>query len=152
MTLSADDLATLTELLGRAPQAECEIVVRRERGAPMVIRNAPFMLDGTPMPTRYWLVDPELLRRVSGLEAAGGVKIAEAEVAPEVIAAAHDAYGAERNAQIPADYAGPRPFGGVAGTRQGVKCLHAHYAAWLAGTNDPVGAWVDARLREEDAS
>lgn len=152
MTLSADDLATLTELLGRAPQAECEIVVRRERGAPMVIRNAPFMLDGTPMPTRYWLVDPELLRRVSGLEAAGGVKIAEAEVAPEAIAAAHDAYGAERNAQIPADYAGPRPFGGVAGTRQGVKCLHAHYAAWLAGTNDPVGAWVDARLREEDAS
>ena len=27
-------------------------------GAPVVLRNAPFTRDGTPMPTRYWLVDP----------------------------------------------------------------------------------------------
>ncbi len=147
MTLSAADLDTLTELLGRAPGAPCEIVVRDPAGAPLVIRNAPFMFDGTPMPTRYWLVDPELLKRVSGLEAAGGVRQAEAEVDPDVLAAAHAAYAAERDAQIAEDHEGPRPFGGVAGTRQGVKCLHAHYAAWLAGTNDPVGAWVDAQLR-----
>ena len=149
MTLTADDLALLTDLLGRAPQAECEIVVRGAVGEPLVIRNAPFMFDGTPMPTRYWLVDPDLLRRVSGLEAAGGVRSAEAALDPEAIAAAHRAYAAERDAVIPADHVGPRPFGGVAGTRQGVKCLHAHYAAWLAGTGDPVGAWVDERLRSE---
>ncbi|HBA94425.1 MAG TPA: hypothetical protein DCZ35_01130, partial [Acidimicrobiaceae bacterium] len=28
----------------------------------------------------------------------------------------------------------------------GVKCLHAHYAWFLAGGDDPVGRWVHARL------
>jgi hypothetical protein len=27
-----------------------------------------------------------------------------------------------------------------------VKCLHAHYAYFLAGGDDPVGRWVDERL------
>jgi hypothetical protein len=36
----------------------------------------------------------------------------------------------------------------VAGTRRGVKCLHAHYAWHLAGGDDPVGRWVAARLAE----
>ena len=44
------------------------------------------------------------------------------------------------------DHRGPRPSGGVGGTRQGVKCLHAHLAWWLAGGDDPVGEWVAARL------
>ena len=39
------------------------------------------------------------------------------------------------------------PSGGVGGTRQGVKCLHAHYAWFLAGGDDPVGRWVERRLR-----
>ena len=51
----------------------------------------------------------------------------------------------------PPPHPGPRPTGGVGGTRQGVKCLHAHYAWFLAGGDDPVGRWVDARLREEEA-
>ena len=34
------------------------------------------------MPTRYWLVDPELREAVSRLEADGGVRRAEAEVDP----------------------------------------------------------------------
>jgi exopolyphosphatase/guanosine-5'-triphosphate,3'-diphosphate pyrophosphatase len=34
----------------------------------------------------------------------------------------------------------------VGGTRQGVKCLHAHYAWYLAGGDDPVGRWVAERL------
>ncbi len=29
---------------------------------------------------------------------------------------------------------------------EGVKCLHAHYAAYLAGFDDPVGRWVAAEL------
>jgi hypothetical protein len=27
-----------------------------------------------------------------------------------------------------------------------VKCLHAHFAWWLAGGNDPVGEWVAQRI------
>jgi hypothetical protein len=30
----------------------------------------------------------------------------------------------------------------------GVKCLHAHYAWYLAGGDDPVGRWVEAHLDE----
>jgi hypothetical protein len=62
------------------------------------------------------------------------------------IARAHLAYAAERDAQIPAAHAGPRPSGGVGGTRLGVKCLHAHVAWFLAGGPDPVGEWAVARL------
>ncbi|GIU89070.1 MAG: hypothetical protein KatS3mg010_0169 [Acidimicrobiia bacterium] len=61
-------------------------------------------------------------------------------------AAAHERYAAERDAEIPEGHRGPRPHGGVAGTRRGVKCLHAHYAYHLAGGDDPVGRWVAARL------
>ena len=71
---------------------------------------------------------------------------AEAEIDPDEIAAAHRRYAAERDAALPAGHDGPRPSGGVGGTRQGVKCLHAHYAWFLAGGDDPVGRWVDDQL------
>jgi hypothetical protein len=29
-----------------------------------------------------------------------------------------------------------------------VKCLHAHFAAFLAGVDDPVGRWVADQLPE----
>jgi hypothetical protein len=148
---TAADVAALTERLGRAPQADFEVVVRDVGGAPVVVRNAPFTRDGTPMPTRYWLVDPELNVRVSRLEAAGGVRAAQAAVDPDALRAAHDAYAAERDAAVPAGHAGPRPRGGVGGTRVGVKCLHAHYANLLAGADDPVGRWTAEQLAVEDA-
>jgi hypothetical protein len=141
------DVEAVRASIGREPVAAFEVVVRDGGGAPAVIRNAPFTADGRPMPTRYWLVDREVAREVARLEAAGGVKAADAAVDPAALAAAHRAYEAERDAAVPADWTGPRPFGGVGGTRQGVKCLHAHYAYWLAGGADPVGEWVDARLR-----
>jgi hypothetical protein len=34
----------------------------------------------------------------------------------------------------------------VGGTRTGIKCLHAHYAWFLAGGDDPVGRWVHDHL------
>jgi hypothetical protein len=141
-----DDIALLTERLGRAPEGDFDVVVRNADGTPVVIRNAPFLRDGTPMPTRYWLVDPAVRAAVSRVEAGGGVRAAEAAVDPEALAAAHAAYAAERDAAIDAGHAGPRPSGGVGGTRRGVKCLHAHYAFYLAGGDDPVGRWVEEQL------
>jgi hypothetical protein len=141
-----DDRIEVTLLLGREPQGDFDVVVRRADGRPVVIRNAPLMADGTPMPTRYWLVDEDLRRVVSTLEAAGGVRAAEAAINPADVAAAHARYAAERDAALPPDHAGPRPSGGVAGTRKGVKCLHAHYAWHLAGGDDPIGRWVEEHL------
>lgn len=140
------DVDALTERLGRAPQADFDVVVRDRAGAPVVVRNAPFTRDGRPMPTRYWLADPDLNVQVSRLEASGGVREAQDAVDPDELRAAHAAYAAEREAAIPPGHTGPRPIGGVGGTREGVKCLHAHYANLLAGADDPVGRWVAAQL------
>lgn len=149
MPRSSTDVAALTELLGRPPRADFDVVVRRPDGRPIVIRNAPLLDDGTPMPTRYWLVDPDLVVAVSRLESAGGVRKAEAAVDPAELQAAHARYANERDAHLAPRHAGPRPHGGVGGTRTGVKCLHAHYAYLLAGGDDPVGRWVAHRLADE---
>jgi hypothetical protein len=143
---SRADHVAVTLLLGREPQGDFDVVVRGDDGRPVVIRNAPLLADGTPMPTRYWLVDEDLRRAVSTLEAGGGVRAAEAAVDSVEVAAAHARYAAERDAALPPDHAGPRPSGGVAGTRKGVKCLHAHYAWYLAGGDDPIGRWVEDHL------
>jgi uncharacterized protein len=146
----ADDQAAVEALLGRTPQGDFEVVVRHDDGSPVVVRNAPLLHDGTPMPTRYWLVGEPERTLVSRLEAEGGVRLAEAEVDPDALAAAHARYAAERDAALPPDHIGPRPHGGVGGTRRGVKCLHAHYAWHLAGGDDPVGRWVAARIGPGD--
>lgn len=143
---SAEDTARITELLGRVPQGKCEVVVRALDGDPVVLRNQPLLPDGTPMPTLYWLCGARENVLIGRLEATGAVNEVEAELDATLIAAAHDRYAAERDALIPADHTGPRPFGGVAGTRIGVKCLHAHFGWWLAGGDDPVGDWVAEKL------
>lgn len=140
----------MVELLGRPLRGRCRVAVRGPGGDPAVIENAPFLEDGTPMPTLFWLLDPELNRAVGRLEAAGGVDRAEAELGEEVLAAAHAAHEAARSALIPGDQVGPIPSGGVGGTRRGVKCLHAHLAAELAD-GDPVGAWVREQLEQDPA-
>ena len=58
-----DYLAAVEALLGRPPAGAFEVVVRHADGSPLVIGNAPLLDDGTPMPTRYWLVgEPERAR------------------------------------------------------------------------------------------
>lgn len=145
-----DDEAAVAELLGRAPQGRFEVVVRRPDGTPAVIENEPVLPGGRPMPTRWWLVDPELCRRVGTLEAEGGVRAAEAEVGVAAMAEAHRRYESLRDEAMPAGHDGPRPSGGVGGTRRGGKCLHAHLAWWLAGGEDPTGRWVALRLAERN--
>jgi hypothetical protein len=145
-----DDRATVAALLGREPRSTVDVVARGADGAPVVIRNPPLLDDGTPMPTTYWLVGERERAAVSRLESAGGVDRAEREVDADQLAAAHARYASERDARLDPRHRGPRPHGGVGGTRTGVKCLHAHYAWFLAGGDDPVGRWVAARLREDE--
>lgn len=150
--VGSSDREAVAALLGRPPEGDFDVAVRDADGHPVVIRNAPIMGDGRPMPTRWWLVDPTLRRAVSTIEAAGGVRAAAAAVDAHELARAHARYAAERDAAVAADHHGPRPAGGVGGTRQGVKCLHAHYAWLLAGGDDPVGRWVAAELRAVGAA
>ena len=113
----------------------------------MVIRNRPLDLDGQPFPTLYWLTCQQAVVAVSHLEAEGWIKsLAEqAEVDPDLRAAlarAHQEYARERGRF----HRGAEEWGGVAGSTRGVKCLHAHFAHYLAGGDDPIGAWVAERV------
>ena len=112
-----------------------------------MIRNRPLSLEGHPFPTLYWLTCPEAVRAVSGLESEGWIRRLKerADADPGLgatIARAHEEYARERGDLRP----GAEAWGGVGGTEEGLKCLHAHYAYWLAGGNDPIGAWVGARV------
>jgi exopolyphosphatase / guanosine-5'-triphosphate,3'-diphosphate pyrophosphatase len=146
---SPEDVVAVEALLGRPVAARFSVVVRDDAGAPVVIRNAPLLDDGTPMPTRFWLVGRRERELVGRLESAGGVDAAEAAVDRVELELAHESYAAERDAMLASDHVGPAPSGGVGGTREGVKCLHAHLAWYLAGGADPVGRWVATKLNGE---
>ena len=136
---------------GRCSDASRRARSRSSRATTTATRSSsatpPFLDDGTPMPTRYWLVGPREVLAVSRLEAAGGVQAGRGR----------DRSGGRRRRPRPLRRRARRrrrrrtpavaPSGGVGGTRQGVKCLHAHYAWFLAGGDDPVGRWVERRLR-----
>jgi hypothetical protein len=149
---SEADRARVEELLGRPAAGAFDVVVRDATGDPVVLRNAPLLDNGRPMPTRYWLVGEVARKAVGRLESVGGVRQAEAAVPPQELAAAHDRYAAERDAAMPDGHVGPAPSDGVGGTRRGVKCLHAHYAWHLAGGDDPVGRWVEEQLNTPEDS
>jgi len=141
-----DDRTRVAELLGRTPRGQFEVIVRDASGDPVVVRNSPFLDDGTPMPTRYYLVGAQLVKAVSRIEADGAIDEVEAEIGADAIAEIHHRYELERDAAIPDDHVGPRPSGGVGGTRVGVKCLHAHVAHLLATGDDPIGRWTLDRV------
>lgn len=104
------DVAAVAGLLDRAPKGSFRIVVRHVHdGSPVVIRNHPLLADGTPMPTRYWLLGEPERTMVSRLESRGGVHRVEDEVGLDAIAAAHDRYAAERDAALPEGWTGPVP-------------------------------------------
>jgi len=141
-----DDREVVAAQLGRLLRAPIHVVSLCPLGLPIVAAVPPLLDDGTPFPTRYWLTCPLARIRVGRLESAGGVKAmerwVESDPAIEVrFLAAGDRYAAERDLLIP-DGALHRPSGGVAGSRRGVKCLHAHYADHRAGHDNPVGEMV----------
>ena len=136
--------------LGRQPTVPFTVIARCSAGHPLVIRNRPTDAEGNPFPTLYWLTCPDTVKAVSRLESEGWIRRLDdrAEVDPHLgtyLRNAHQAYARERGRLHP----GAEAWGGVAGTRRGVKCLHAHYAYFLAGGADPVGLWVSRRLAED---
>jgi len=112
-----------------------------------VIRDASLDADGNPFPTLFWLTCPAAVKAVSRVESTGEIgrynERAERDPAfAEALERAHREYAEERARNLPE----ARDWGGVGGTRRGVKCLHAHYANHLAGGDDPVGAEVATQV------
>ncbi|HEY5263286.1 MAG TPA: DUF501 domain-containing protein [Acidimicrobiales bacterium] len=148
---SLADIAVIEQYLGRALSGRCAVVVRRLDGRPVVIENEPHLRDGTPMPTLFWLVDPDLHDAVSRIEGNGGVHRFEDLVDSDSLAKTHEEY-AERRRLATVRTDGAQARGGVGGTREGVKCLHAHLANYLVGASDPVGELVAHEVDLPDLS
>lgn len=133
--------------IGREPRSVVDVVARCALGLPTVIKVPPHLDDGTPFPTTFWLTCPLASRRIGRLEAAGGVKKADDRISKDPrFAAAHavamERYRRERDQLVGSNPPAHLPEGGVAGSRGGVKCLHAHFADHVAGNMNPVGAHV----------
>lgn len=151
---SEGDREVIQVQIGRRLRADSDVVSRCHLGLPVVIRVPPILEDGTPFPTLYWLTCPLARTRIGRLEGAGGVKRMEAKAESDSefgndLAAAHAEYASERD-RLVAEGTDPAPSGGVGGTTEGVKCLHAHYAHTRAGGENPVGALVDEWIRPLD--
>ncbi|NLE72965.1 MAG: DUF501 domain-containing protein [Actinomycetales bacterium] len=148
-----EDLAVVTEQLGRPPRGVVAVAARCVCGRPTVVRTAPRLPDGTPFPTTYYLTHPVAVAAVSRLEAAGAMREMNERLRadPELAAAhrrAHEDYLARR-----AELGEVPEIAGVSagGMPDRVKCLHvlvAHALARGPGVN-PLGDETLARIAPE---
>ena len=68
-TIEGDaDRLMVRQLLRRDPRSRYRIAAHDASGAPSVLVNAPLRDDGTPMPTRYYLVGEELVELLGQLQ------------------------------------------------------------------------------------
>ena len=178
MTNGKRDSEVLALQIGRPLRAASKVLRRCNLGLPIVAEVPPILDTGEPFPTRYWLTCPLAHRRIARLEGEGGVRDTQAKIDadPELskaVEAAHARYARDREALLPAvtalsrertagtalsrertagertaGTAQPRPSGGVGGSSGGVKCLHAHYADFAAGNDNPIGRDLHGAIGE----
>ena len=130
------DLARLERQLGRPPIPPVRVACRCTAGWPVVVEQPERGPDGEPFPTAFWLSCPGLVKAVSRLEGAGGVRALEERLADDpALAAAFDGAMERHRALRPEQGLG---IGGVRAPRA-VKCLHAHVAFALAAPPHPAG-------------
>ncbi|MEM6584074.1 MAG: DUF501 domain-containing protein [Pseudomonadota bacterium] len=150
MTVSTAMRERVRDLLGREPRGLEEVAVVSESGNPMVIRVASLVED-TPFPTLFWLVDPQLSLRIDAAEARGVIKQLQERVDGDEglqhtmrldhmahIALREHYMSSEMKARIHAlGYTGvfrERGIGGIADFSR-VRCLHTWYASHLVVPN-----------------
>jgi uncharacterized protein len=138
------DRAVVARQLGREPRAFRRVAVRCPFGRPAVTEQAPFDDAGAPFPTTFWLTCPQLVARVSRLEAEGGVERWSRAAAedPELGGSLTRANQEQRELR-------PELDTGIGGSRAGagsLKCLHAHVAFALARPGYELGDRIMAEL------
>lgn len=158
--------------MGRKPRGFVRVATRCPLGLPETIVTKPVIRKGNgtgrqaqvePFPTVFWLTCPGAVRAVSELEALGWVRRLQEKLTrdPAALEAHQEAarsyadyrvslLSPEEASRLAAEH--PRQYevvarsgiGGVLGRLgdAGVKCLHAHYADYLARGVNPIGKWV----------
>lgn len=160
---SEADRACLEKQLGRQPRQVAGIARRCAQGCPAVAVNYPLPRkagDAVFFPTLFWLSCPAAVKAVSRWEDAGMIRTLQERLQQEPalrkkMDAAHAEYLRLRNELVtPAQRArlgkeNPRLAKsldtlGIGGLTPGwtLKCLHLHYAHYLATRRNPVGQWM----------
>ena len=160
--------------LGRRPRGFLKVASRCPLGMPETIITSPVVtarpgLDQPfePFPTVFWLTCPGAIKAVSRLEAEGWITKLESRLAEDPDAEREyeettKSYADFRRTLLTEDQVkwikAHRPswydvicesgVGGILGSSAGLKCLHAHYADYLARGKNPVGKWVYQLLSE----
>ena len=144
MSISPQDHILLTRQLGHPPRGILEVVARSSKGHPRVVKMAP-VIENRPFPTLFWLTCPKLKKEISHFEEKGYIKRWEKD--KKLMARLkddHERYRQMRFALVqaqetflPENQLTALKNTGVGGTRlfSSIKCLHAHYAHYLADGN-----------------
>jgi len=165
--VTEQDHKIIANQLGREPRGVLGIAIRCKYGYPQVIVNRPIISqaeDVTVFSTTLWLTCPYLCRLISTLESIGMIadiqeRIADDPEFAELVKQDHESHAQFRSSLVPDEVleslARKYPSEhqvivstGVGGTRSpdGVKCLHAHFADYLARGVNQIGAAVFERL------
>lgn len=163
-----EDLKVINEQLGRKPRNLEGVAKRCEYGYPQILVTYPIFEKEEEVgifPTTYWLSCPELVERISKLETEGLIKEIQEEIIHldklEELLSAHEDYAQQRVnlleeedlQRLKNNYPGRWQVvsrSGVGGIikKQGIKCLHTHYADYLLNKKNPVGKVVGELLSE----
>jgi uncharacterized protein len=140
----ATDRDVVAQQIRREPRAFRRVVVRCPFGKPAVTEQAPFDDAGAPFPTTFWLTCPQLVAKVSRVEASRGVErwTRAARDDPRLAESLADAHEEQRSLR-------PDLPGGIAGAApnaRSLKCLHAHVAFALARPGYELGEAIVAEL------
>ncbi len=136
----------IEKLLGRKPLGLRSIAVRSKAGLPQVLQVAS-IVRGQPFPTLFWLLDPEISKKIDELESKGHIALLEDEIAKDKnklkeLEADHLDYINRRKEFLDSsevqtlkelncyDSFMSRGIGGIADFTK-VRCFHMHYAFHL---------------------
>jgi hypothetical protein len=154
LTHTDRDRGIVEAQIGRPLRGEWRVARRCHLGVPMAIENHPYLEDGTPFPTLFWLTCPILVKRASQLEGGGWMATLNEELASDQSLQARLKSALDRLIARREEYAhlvdsGAPPGGGPSR----VKCLHSHVAHEISDPPNPVGAltltsvqWPDCRV------
>ncbi len=145
--INPQQLAIIETQLGRAPRGIAAIAYATGDGLPVVLRMQS-LVDGQPFPTLYWLCSRDLYRAIARLETDGWVKKLEQELQDDsdfrhrylqnhrdYVARRWRLMSAAQRQRIDAlGFSGLFDRYGIGGIAQWdkVRCLHMHYADYLA--------------------
>ncbi len=164
------DIKVLAYQLGRRPRNLIEVKKRCFNNYPQVIVTHPILEKETELsifPTTFWLTCPKLKYMIDKLENQGLIdkfqqKMVNDKKFAEQIKKAHQEYANYRLKlidnnkleEIKEKYDGQYQVlkkSGVGGILEfsGIKCLHTHYADYLAREENPIGKLVLDYLEKE---